>query len=1111
MGRFLKCFWVVLLCFLIPAAFLSRAAAEEEPELTLMIYISGSDLESESSAATIDIREMLQSGADLSKVNILLCTGGAKRWHGGFSSTQVCFYQVAGTRPRLLESLDLVSMGDPDTLRTFLNYSAAHFPASRYALILWDHGSGPMNGVCFDELFTSDGFYDSLSLSELETAVAGSPFSEENPLEWIGFDACLMSSVETAHICSSFARYMIASQETEPGSGWNYDFLKYVSEDLTGDAIGERIIESYLRTKESDRYMLTLSCIDLSEIRHIESAMNQLFSGLDTILTSESFSEIANGRREAKCFGRASTGSDYDLVDLYSLSEQYSSLFPEKAAALQSALKRAIVHNSGNQENSHGLSVYYPYYNKDYYNRFWKQQYESWKFATEYYQFMLDYASLWLGDPLADWSGLRAAALRPLPEGQELTMQLTPEQQASFASAELLVMMESSLDMPDYYKIWEAQPVQMSADGMLHATYSYQALYAVDPDGNLLTDAISYKIIDGVYFIRATLADKDYETYHSERLNSIFLGTPEPQIRLHKVYLQCVPGEKSDELEITGIVDLGDDPAGMLAEMESSMNLGKQTLSLEDEEFEWIWFLGYPRRLRLDDEGKLLPYTQWPNPNETEISMRYDTMENRQPWTLKFCGQQVTGLNLCAQFIVHDTQENLAASNLIYIENPNRTCVFTGNQQLCEQGGWTVRMKEIDIAETWSNPGLCIRLEIQNDETDLTNERVYADHLVFNQYYSDRLYSLHHSADAEGRYEFVLQIPPSGFPDQLETLLNSVRFELILPDAEETRIPVSIDREIDISAIHPSAAEPLYPEETIRNGIRYQIASVEMDSENLVIRLLADNQSAEDANLFWLGTSVLINDCEWESALSPPAGMLLPSGGWTILKFSLRMNSMGDGIETLNPARIPQYRYLQHWNSDAVRSIRLLKDSEEWIRVELDPALPEECPAEDPETAAYTFSEETPVYLSEDIDLSVRGIRADRENRVIYVFMSAKNHRNETVDLIPRAGRVNGTDAALRAGPSYYPELGFFTLEAEAGTDFLCVLPYPEELPEDQLLESISLRFDYRLQDGSLCSCSAAEIRFIRPIAAGETEWLELKSSDLLTEPARKTEEAEQD
>ena len=34
-------------------------------------------------------------------------------------------------------------MSSPDTLKAFINYCAAHFPAKKYDLILWDHGGGP--------------------------------------------------------------------------------------------------------------------------------------------------------------------------------------------------------------------------------------------------------------------------------------------------------------------------------------------------------------------------------------------------------------------------------------------------------------------------------------------------------------------------------------------------------------------------------------------------------------------------------------------------------------------------------------------------------------------------------------------------------------------------------------------------------------------------------------------------------------------------------------------------------------------------------------------------------------------------------------------------------
>ncbi|MBQ1490817.1 MAG: hypothetical protein IIZ39_02555, partial [Blautia sp.] len=40
--------------------------------------------------------------------------------------------------------------------------------------------------------------------------------------DFIGFDTCLMATVENARMLADYADYMIASEETEPGIGWYY-------------------------------------------------------------------------------------------------------------------------------------------------------------------------------------------------------------------------------------------------------------------------------------------------------------------------------------------------------------------------------------------------------------------------------------------------------------------------------------------------------------------------------------------------------------------------------------------------------------------------------------------------------------------------------------------------------------------------------------------------------------------------------------------------------------------------------------------------------------------------------------------------------------------------
>ena len=72
--------------------------------------------------------------------------------------------------------------------------------------------------MCFDELNEND----SLSLEEIDTALTSIYDKMTDKFAFIGFDACLMATVETANMLVPHADYMFASEETEPGYGWDY-------------------------------------------------------------------------------------------------------------------------------------------------------------------------------------------------------------------------------------------------------------------------------------------------------------------------------------------------------------------------------------------------------------------------------------------------------------------------------------------------------------------------------------------------------------------------------------------------------------------------------------------------------------------------------------------------------------------------------------------------------------------------------------------------------------------------------------------------------------------------------------------------------------------------
>ena len=69
-------------------------ATGEASEL-MLVYMVGSNLESEAGLASLDIEEMQKSGFDNENVRILICTGGSNYWwNDDISADEVAVYEV---------------------------------------------------------------------------------------------------------------------------------------------------------------------------------------------------------------------------------------------------------------------------------------------------------------------------------------------------------------------------------------------------------------------------------------------------------------------------------------------------------------------------------------------------------------------------------------------------------------------------------------------------------------------------------------------------------------------------------------------------------------------------------------------------------------------------------------------------------------------------------------------------------------------------------------------------------------------------------------------------------------------------------------------------------
>ena len=188
---------------------ISRLSRDKEASMggddwTILVYLCGTDLESRGNAGTSDIIEAIKSQYN-ERVNIVYQTGGTNGWYDDIiASDRIQRYERVDGDIRLVDEQPLANMGDPDTLSSFIEWGAENYPAENMGLVFWNHGGGSISGICFDELNDMD----SLSLKEVDKALSDSFDCMSEKFEFIGFDACLMATLETANVLVPYANYM---------------------------------------------------------------------------------------------------------------------------------------------------------------------------------------------------------------------------------------------------------------------------------------------------------------------------------------------------------------------------------------------------------------------------------------------------------------------------------------------------------------------------------------------------------------------------------------------------------------------------------------------------------------------------------------------------------------------------------------------------------------------------------------------------------------------------------------------------------------------------------------------------------------------------------------
>jgi hypothetical protein len=292
----------------------------EKSKWTFMVYLAGDNNLSE--AGETDLGEMAAVGSS-ADVNLV-----AEFDRVGAEAHSKRYYVQKDSLHEVVD-LDETDCGDPNVLLDYVNWAAENYPAERYALILWNHGSGwepssidtiaqevgtkhfgraegiersgtPLRRAFFRSTVSTimtletseeraiccdDGSGHSLDTLELGKVLHLATEKLGQPLDLLGMDACLMSNLEVAYQARPYVRYVVASEENEPGDGWPYDAVlgKLVAApDLATPDLAAHIVDAYIKSYVGRHYSgpVTQAALDLSRVRDLVEPLDELAGSL---------------------------------------------------------------------------------------------------------------------------------------------------------------------------------------------------------------------------------------------------------------------------------------------------------------------------------------------------------------------------------------------------------------------------------------------------------------------------------------------------------------------------------------------------------------------------------------------------------------------------------------------------------------------------------------------------------------------------------------------------------------------------------------------------------------------------------------------------------------
>jgi hypothetical protein len=376
----------------------------------VMVYMAG--FNNLSTFATKDLQEMRKVGS----TNDVKLTAFVKRLE-----QQSAHHILVGKNGQgeQREALGDIDSGSPQTMLDFVRWAVRTAPAERYALVVWNHGSG-FDVLDVDQLYSGvrgtnghprvspreiglhgtqelgrsifsstvvevlskptlgeraiasdDGTGHSLDTIELNRVVKKVHEDViDAPLELLGMDACLMSNLEVSYEVEKHAKVVVGSEELEPGDGWPYTkILQDLNQkpDMDGAQLGEVVVKRYIESyaQLEDQWPVTQCATRTAGVGGFVDALDGLAGALRSHMKDHGSQDVQRAQLRSSYF-------EGELVDVRTMCRELRRQI--KSGPVHTAAGKVVeslkengsyvveeAHLGDKVEGCGGVTVYWPF------------------------------------------------------------------------------------------------------------------------------------------------------------------------------------------------------------------------------------------------------------------------------------------------------------------------------------------------------------------------------------------------------------------------------------------------------------------------------------------------------------------------------------------------------------------------------------------------------------------------------------------------------------------------------------------------------------------------------------------------------------------------------